>query len=137
MGYRSDVAYTIRFKDKGKMVMFMTEARAKGLQPALDECQINEDKMHINFYAESIKWYESYPEVQMHEALMQLVRDWCEGEDHVHVKDGGVAFQGTPYSLGLVYACMGEDLDDCSEEICGFGDWDWVKVERRIAADWL
>ena len=137
MGYRSTIAYTIRFKEVGKMVIFMTEAKSKGLQQALDECEINEDKFQINFYAENVKWYDSYPDVIVHQNLMQLARDWCDGEDHVHVKDGGVQYEGTPYSLGFARAIVGEEINDIVEEIYGFADWEWVCVSRSIVADWL
>ena len=137
MGYRSDVAYTIRFKEVGKMVMFMTEAKSKGLQPALDECEIHEDKLQINFHATNVKWYESYPDVQAHQSLMQLARDWCGGDEHQNIKDGGLGYEGASYALGFVRAVVGENIDDNEEETEGFGDWEWLRVSREIVGDWL
>ena len=139
MGYRSDVAYTIRFKEVGKMVMFMTEAKSKGLQPALDECKIHEDKLQINFHAEGVKWYESYPDVQAHQNLMQLARDWCHGNRlEFAEQEGEIPMDlNNIHSLGFAYACVGEDSNDNEEEIDGFGDWEWLRVSREIVGDWL
>ena len=143
MGYRSDVAYTIRFKDVGAMTLFITEAKAKGLEPALDECDIHQDKQsdkyHINFFAEGVKWYDTYPTVQAHQALIELARDWCEGDRHEHTRQTGDTsyMAGEEYKLGFVYVEVGEEVNDCKEESDGDSDWDWLRVSRQVVGDWM
>lgn len=139
MGYRSDVAYTIRFKDVGAMTLFITEAKDKGLEKALDECDIVQDKFQINFSAEGVKWYDSYPEVQAHQALIKLAKDWCEGDRHEHTRQTGDStyMAGEEYKLGFIFAAVGEDTNDCEEDCDGDSDWDWLRVERRVVGDWM
>lgn len=139
MGYRSDVAYTIRFKDVGAMTLFITEAKDKGLQIALDECDIVQDKFQINFFGEDIKWYDSYDEVKAHQALIALARDWCKGDRHEHTRQTNdtTYMSGSKYKLGFVFASIGEDTNDCEEECDGDSDWDWLRVERRVVGDWM
>ena len=143
MGYRSDVAYTIRFKDVGAMTLFITEAKAKGLEPALDECDIHQDKhldrYRINFFAEGVKWYDTYPTVQAHQALIELARDWCEGDRHEHTRQTGdtTYMAGEEYKLGFVYVEVGEEVNDCKEESDGDSDWDWLRVSRQVVGDWM
>jgi len=135
VGYRSAVAYTIRFKEVGKMVMFMTEAKSKGLEGALEECEIDQRKLQINFYAEGVKWYDSYPDVIVHQNLMQMAKDWCDGDTHEEIKRGGAGHEA--YSLGYIRVIIGEEINDITEESYVFADWDWLKPSRTIVADWL
>lgn len=139
MGYRSDVAYTIRFKDVGAMTLFITEAKDKGLQTALDECDIVQNKLQINFSAESVKWYDSYDDVKAHKKLIELARDWCEGDRHEHIRQTNdtTYMAGEEYKLGFVFAHLGEDISDCEEDCDGDSDWDWLRIERRVVGDWM
>jgi hypothetical protein len=73
MGYRSDVAYTIRFVDdhdtnnEQSFYTFLLEAKANPkCQIALSEVEINHKKQEFNFVAISVKWYENFPEVISH-----------------------------------------------------------------------
>ena len=136
MGYRSDVAYTIRFKDVGAMTVFIAEAQGKGLQPALDECTVNHRKLQINFLAEDVKWYDSFPIVQMHNSLVELAEDWCEGDRHRHTRETGDTGGPVEYKLGVIVAHVGEETDDNGERADGDYDWDWLRVQRRVAPDW-
>lgn len=72
MGYRSEVAYVLRFKDKEQRETFINIQRAKAdthINTALDELvELEEDK--LAYHAYSVKWYESYEDVQAHEKLM-------------------------------------------------------------------
>jgi hypothetical protein len=91
MGYRSTVAYTIRFiprhspdtddieeerKAKSSFYLFLAEAKAN-VDTSLcfsdkesDVFKVDEENLQIRFFAEGVKWYESYPDVQCHEALI-------------------------------------------------------------------
>lgn len=139
MGYRSDVAYTIRFNKTGKdrFETFLAEAKSKELGPALEECDINMEKQQINFFADSVKWYDSYPDVQVHTQLIELAQAWIETCDHVYTKETGETIvNASDYPLGYIFTRIGEDTDDITEDSGGDYDWDWVRVSRQIVTDW-
>jgi hypothetical protein len=139
MGYRSDVAYTIRFKKPEHMALFISEAKSKDYgEGALRECMIDEVKLQINFSAESAKWYESYPDVQVHENLIQQAKDWCESDEHEHTRQtGDTTYMGQgAYKLGFIFTRIGENTDDVQEDFGGEYDWDWIGVSRHIITDW-
>ena len=140
MGYRSTVAYTIRFvgepdtyeKRKKDFYLFLSEAKVKDeTKLCFDEqddlnLSVNEDKLEINFLVEDVKWYDDYPDVKCHEALMDLSKEWCdEDEDNFN-----------PY-IGGAFARIGEGSDDAVEEVWGTGDYDWVFVSRQVIVDWM
>ena len=143
MGYRSTVAYTIRFipqsydkpeestdlvKAKESFYTFLAEAKAKeetALCFSPDEdlaFKVNEDDLMITFFADGVKWYESYPDVQCHESLMMLSREWA---------DDGNAF------IGGAMARIGDDMEDCTEECWGQGDYEWCSIKRYMECDWI
>lgn len=73
MGYRSEVAYVIRFKDADQRQAFINIQRAKAdkdINTALDEMVEVEDNM-IGYHADHVKWYDDYPEVKAHQTLMK------------------------------------------------------------------
>ena len=76
MGYRSDVAYTIRFVDdhdtnnEQSFYTFLAEAKANPqCAIALAEVEIDTKRQRFNFSAEGVKWYENYPEVISHKSI--------------------------------------------------------------------
>ena len=119
MGYRSAVAYTIRFipdeneKPLGKVrdsfYKFLAEAKAKTeTQLCFDEDQamnvkeengegfyVNEQEMKIDFLAWHVKWYDGYPDVDCHEALLSLANEWCEDEA-----------TGNPYTVSYTHLTL-------------------------------
>ena len=137
MGYRSDVAYTIRFvhddntNNKQSFYTFIAEAKANAAtamcfseeERQWAEFEVDEAKFRINFHADDVKWYESYPDVQCHEALIALAREWDEDEDN----NSGIAY---------AFVRIGEENDDIEEKSGGDWDYDWVRVERSISRDW-
>ena len=143
MGYRSVVAYTIRFipveqegidfvmaeeRAKGCFFTFIAEAKSKDTISGafLDEgLKVDEKNLTINFFAEDVKWYESYPDVQAHECLMGLSHEWAD--------DGDCS---SPY-IGGVFARIGEELEDNVYECWGEGDYDWIRIDRSMSCDWL
>lgn len=135
MGYRSTVAYTIRFegdddtKAKQAFYTFLAEAKAKS-ETALcftdeEHFTVDEAKMQIRFFASDVKWYESYEDVKCHEALMDLSREWAD--------DGDCS---SPF-IGGALARIGEDMEDITEEVWGNGEYDWCAVRRYMECDWL
>lgn len=141
MGYRSDVAYTIRFVTpsynkpeekedpedaKRSFYTFIAEAKANEDTAYCFSNQeqkvfkILEDKLEIRFFAEGVKWYPDYPDVKCHEALIALAKSWAD--DNVFI--------------GGAFAMVGEDVNDCAEEYWGQADCGWVGVNRSICVDW-
>lgn len=142
MGYRSTVAYTIRFiprhspdtddieeerKAKSSFYLLLAEAKAN-VNTALcfsdtDCLEVDEENLQIRFFAEEVKWYESYPDVACHEALIELSKSWADDDT------------SNPY-IGGAFARVGEDTNDNVEEVWGQGDYGWVGINRSVYADW-
>lgn len=143
MGYRSTVAYTIRFipqsydkpeeptdlvKAKATFYTFLAEAKANEETAgafADEDLKIDEDNLAIYFFADCVKWYESYPDVMCHEALISLSREWAD--------DGDCS---NPF-IGGAFARIGEELDDNTEDCWGQGDYDWIGIHRSMSCDWM
>jgi len=144
MGYRSEVAYTIRFKDEASYRLFIAEAKAKpetvGCFPPnndshFEECACDDTRFAITFHAEQMKWYPSYPEVIMHESLIQQAEDWVNSEEH----RAGLKGEPKPdytYRLGYIFIRVGEESDDIEQRYGGDYEWDWMQVSRQIVMDW-
>jgi hypothetical protein len=143
MGYRSTVAYTIRFiarhspdtddiveerKAKGAFFTFIAEAKSKDTIAGafLDEdLKVDEENLTIHFFADNVKWYESYEDVQCHECLMGLSREWADGGDC-----------SSPY-IGGAFVRIGEELEDMVQEVWGEGQYEWIEIHRSMHCDWL
>ncbi len=74
MGYRSDVAYVIKFDDietRDNFVTLMLAKNDKWITQAIDECEYryNDDPV-ITFEMNSIKWYDTFDEVIAHRKLL-------------------------------------------------------------------
>ena len=133
MGYRSDVAYTIRFVDdhdtnnEQSFYTFLMEAKANPrCAIALSEVEIDHKHQRFNFNAEDVKWYDNYPDVDSHNALFAQARDWVQQ----------TLDQQTHCSLGAIFTRIGENTDDMEEIAVGDYDWDWVRISRQIITDW-
>ena len=122
MGYRSDVAYTIRVRAPGTFFIFLAEAKSKEeYKIALDEAIVDEKNLTINFYCENTKWYEGYPHVQSHMALWKLAVEYSTAENS---------------PLAGIFIEVGEDIDDVKDERFGDYEHNWLRVQRGIARDW-
>jgi len=69
MGYRSNVAYVIKFGSIEKRDAYVGLALAKGGEPAkaMEECAYSYKRDPIiTFHAEDVKWYDLYADVQAH-----------------------------------------------------------------------
>lgn len=129
MGYRSDVGYKIKFdkdvpwaKDipvsdalptsKDLFNLFVAEAKAKDeTKLCFDDddgaFEIDENNLFIKFYAEAVKWYDDYADVQCHEALLELADEWITQQ----VEDKRL--EGSCIRWGFVR--IGEENDDIDE----------------------
>lgn len=133
MGYRSDVAYTIRFVDdhdtnnEQSFFTFLAEAKSNPkCQIALSEVTIDERNQMFFFSASDVKWYESYSDVDSHMALVELAEDWVE-----QVREGALHCK-----LGVVFLRVGEDSNDIEERAHGDYGYHWIQMERKIHTDW-
>lgn len=143
MGYRSTVAYTIRFtptppnntdsptdeevsKCRLSFYTFLAEAKVKHSGALTDSCMmIDEPNMALNFIADTVKWYETYEDVMVHEELISLSKEWADS-------DG----DKSNLNIGGLFMRIGEEMDDLVEEGWGEHDWDWLSIHREIVCDW-
>lgn len=91
MGYRSEVAYRIGFDDSQTLGLFIQHVIGSGdthMIQALKECEVDFKEFFINFYANDVKWYESYEDVKGHKDLYEL----CDEEDTPFYDKCGYAF---------------------------------------------
>jgi len=142
MGYRSTVAYTIRFETprynkpeeredpedaKRSFYLFIAEAKANANTAMCftdTECfKVDEENLQIRFLADGVKWYESYPDVACHEALIELSKSWANDDT------------SNPY-IGGCFARVGEDLTDMMEDCWGQGEYQWISIARSVCVDW-
>lgn len=151
VGYRSQVAYTIRFTaspsrqeaeggefpsdqeiklTKHDFYTFLAEAKTKFPTAIADEhLSIDEPNFALNFLAEDVKWYDDYEDVKCHMALLQLAQSWANEGD----EKNGIAGNTR---IGGMFMRIGEDTDDMTEEYFGNHDWDWMQISRQIIVDW-
>lgn len=131
MGYRSDVAYKIKFHNPEQWNVFLIEAKSK---PETRMCFEDEsltvvhEEHEIRFHAEGVKWYEGYEDVKCHHELMGLCDEYNERAEELD-KDAG-------YICSYLYRRVGESEDDCDSSSGGDPDWDWINLVRYIQVDW-
>jgi len=138
MGYRSDVAYTIRFVDdhdtnnEQSFYTFLAEAKVKYPSAISDEAMtIDEKNLALNFFADDVKWYEDYEDVKCHMGLLQLAQAWVDDVDEKNGETKGNE------EIGGIFVRVGEETDDITEEFFGEYDWDWLRVHREVVVDWM
>jgi len=73
MGYRSDVAYVIRFATEEQRDTFveLVKHRNDDWTQAILECETEYEEPIITFEIHDVKWYDSFDEVRAHNALME------------------------------------------------------------------
>ena len=135
MGYRSLVAYTIRFvgnddkKSEQSFNTFLCEAKAKipalwaGGEDSINEwLEIDMTKWQFNFHTpHDIKWYPDYADVKAHEALWDLAREFSEDNNTI---------------VGQMFI-VGEEADDINQRAFGELEDDYIRLNREITCDWL
>lgn len=117
MGYRSDVAYAVRFKDKEHLQGFLAAIRMTELDDE-DAKRAFDDLVHyteehrtpdhwLTFEIEGVKWYETYRYVKAHERFLERSEDFGaswelvrigENEDDIERQSGG---DDVPLVLGV------------------------------------
>ena len=120
MGYRSDVAYVIKFDDIETRDNFVTLMLAKNepqTTQALSECEYGyTDDPIITFQETDLKWYDSFDDVKAHRALMR---------EAVEIyKEKGGRFR---------FVSVGEDGAEEFDEDDDDGDlWDYINTRHEI-----
>ena len=73
MGYRSDVAYVIRFETAEQRDTFveLVKHRNDDWTQAILECETEYEEPIITFEVQDVKWYSDYKDVRAHNALME------------------------------------------------------------------
>ena len=73
MGYRSDVAYVIRFNTTEERDTFvqLVKHRNDDWTQAILECETEYVQPIITFETSDVKWYSDYEDVRAHNALME------------------------------------------------------------------
>ena len=73
MGYRSDVAYVIRFATEEQRDTFvqLVKHRNDDWTQAILECETEYEQPIITFEVHDVKWYSDYKDVRAHNALME------------------------------------------------------------------
>ncbi len=101
MGYRSDVAIGMSFKDKGSLAAFLSYVRLGDKMPPEELAHYTVTDagepgvlLHARFLG--VKWYESYPDVKCHINLMSMARD---------------------SGAGIAFVSIGEEHNDITVEI--------------------
>ena len=111
MGYRSEVAYCMKFKDQAQLDTFVGVQITKAddtITEALKELRQIEttgENQYLYFYANDVKWYDDYPDVKVHHKFMEDAVDMFEE------------------ACWLFLRC-GEQADDIQEEADGEDGWD-------------
>lgn len=135
MGYRSLVAYTIRFvgdddkRSEQSFNTFLCEAKAKipalwaGGEDSINEwLEIDMTKLQFNFSTpHDIKWYPDYADVKAHHELWELAREFNEDNETI---------------VGQ-YIETGENEDDITKKEFGDVEEDYIGLRREIVCDWL
>ena len=119
MGYRSDVAYVIKFDDiqtRDAYVTLMLGHADKGVREAIEECDYNHTRDPIiTFRADDVKWYPSYPDVASHTFIYE----------NAHQLDMG----------SYRFIALGEDgVEDCQTEHIHDGHelWDYLQTRHSL-----
>ena len=147
MGYRSEVAYGIKiediaFNDKateedkkisadGIFLVMLTEMQQDPIAGKCfdDSYEINDylvvdkEKKSILFSANSVKWYDSFEDVQAHERLYTIMDEYAE-------EYGNSECMYNPVSCA--YIRVGEDPDDVEERGAGHDPWRVMSVYSGI-----
>ena len=121
MGYRSDVAYVIKFNDIETRDNFVTLMLAKNdpqITQAISECEHGyKDDPIITFEATDVKWYNSFEDVISHNTLMK------EAVEIYKHKGGRYRF-----------ISIGEDgAEECDEDDDDGDLWDYITTKHEIS----
>jgi len=101
MGYHTDVAIGMSFKDKGSLAAFLSYVRLGDKMPTEELAHytvtdVGELGVLLHAYFDSVKWYDHYPDVKCHMNLLGMARE---------------------SGAGTAFVSIGEDYNDITVEI--------------------
>jgi len=147
MGYRSEVAYGIKVDDivwnddateedknlsaDGIFLLMLTEMQGDEVAKKCfdstndinDYLTIDKEARTIKFYADSVKWYDSYEDVKCHERLYEMMVEYAELYD---------SKQGMENPVSCSFTRIGEEVEDIEERGSGYDPWSIMSVYRGI-----
>ena len=90
MGYRSDVAYVIRFETAEQRDTFveLVKHRNDGMSEAIKECETRYEQPIITFEVEDVKWYSDFDDVKAHHAILDWAIELYKGSGYRLVQVG-------------------------------------------------
>ena len=147
MGYRSEVAYGIKVDDiawsdqateeeknlsaDGLFLLMLTEMRSDEVAGKCfdstheinDYLTINTEARTILFYSDSLKWYDSYKDVECHERLYEMMEEYANLYD---------SRQNMNNPVSCSFTRIGEEIEDIEEKGSGYDPWSIMTVSRSI-----
>ena len=147
MGYRSEVAYGIKVDDivwnddateedknlsaDGIFLLMLTEMQQDEVAKKCfdstndinDYLTIDKEARTIKFYADSVKWYDSYEDVKCHERLYHIM------EEYANLYNSSASMEN-PVSCS--FTRIGEEVEDIEERGSGYDPWSIMSVYRGI-----
>ena len=147
MGYRSDVAYGVRVDEvnlgenateeeknlsaDGIFLLMLTEMQGDEVAKKCfdstndinDYLTIDKEARTIKFYADSVKWYDSYEDVKCHERLYHIM------EEYANLYNSSASMEN-PVSCS--FTRIGEEVEDIEERGSGYDPWSIMSVYRGI-----
>jgi hypothetical protein len=117
MGYRSDVAYVIRFETAEQRDTFVELVKHRNDEHwtnAINECETNYEEPIITFETSDVKWYPDYDDVKAHHAML----DWS-----IELYAGA----------GWRIIELGEDgKEECNQGGEGDDLWDYIHTSHSL-----
>ena len=147
MGYRSEVAYGIKVDDiawndqateeeknlsaDGLFLLMLTEMQSDEVAGKCfdstheinDYLTINKEARTILFYSDSLKWYDSYKDVECHERLYEMMEEYANLYD---------SRQNMNNPVSCSFTRIGEEIEDIEEKGSGYDPWSIMTVSRSI-----
>jgi hypothetical protein len=147
MGYRSEVAYGIKVDDiiwadnateeeknlsaDGLFLIMLTEMQSDEVAGKCfdstheinDYLTINKEARTIVFYSDSLKWYDSYKDVECHERLYEMMEDYANLYN---------SRQSMENPISCSFTRIGEEIEDIEEKGSGYDPWSIMTVSRSI-----
>lgn len=128
MGYRSNTAYVIRFKNKEQCDAFINIQLAKAdkhITEAIGELTRVEDNV-LGWHEQYVKWYDDYEDVKAHKTLMSEAITLF-GEDNPECED-------YDDQAGYRFIRLGEEDDDNTVEEEGNSEclYEYIEWYRNV-----
>lgn len=128
MGYRSEVAWVLRFDNEEKLDAYINLLRYKNdehINQALREIQRaeNGNEHLLFFHDDGLKWYDDFEDVKAHHFIMEHAVELYGEDESVQV--------------GWRFIRVGEESDDIQEESGGDNDdlWQYIYPTTHISND--